>query len=279
MTIKILLCTDGSKNALAAITLGGRIAAALKAETTLFAAGRQGNRVYETLNQAMETLHDFGIRPNTLVGIGTPFDQFITQVRRRGYDLVVIGYRKRGPLEKALIGCVAAQVAHQATTSVLVVRQGRPDIRKLLLGIGGEGFTTEIAEWGARIAAAVGAQVTLLHVGLAPPLMFGGLAEVQETLTELLATNTPAARALRQAAAIMESNGIPAEIKIAYGVTERELLRTAQEGDYDMLILGSAWALPSIKRLMLKNITRDILLKTQRPVLVVYPPARDLLHR
>ncbi len=279
MTIKILLCTDGSKNALAAITLGGRIAAALKAETTLFAAGKRGHKVYRVLGRAAEILHQFGISPSTLVGIGSPFDQFISQVQRTGYDLVVIGYRKRGVLEKALIGCVAAQVAHEATTSVLVVRQGRPDIRKLLLGIGGDGFTTEIAEWGARIAAAVGAQVTLLHVGLAPPLMYGGLAEVQETLTELLETSTPAARALRQAAATMESAGIPAEIKIAYGVTERELLRTAQEGDYDMLILGSAWAQPSIKRLMLKNITRDVLLKTQRPVLVVYPFAQDLHHR
>ena len=269
--MRILLCADKSRNALAAVSLGGRLASALEAETTLLAAGKKAQQVYSALNKAEEIVRAFGITPKTLVSLGPSVKQFTEQVQREGYDLVVIGYRKRNALEKALKGCVAAQVVHQATTSVLVVRQGRQDIRRLLLGIGGNGFTTEITDWGARIAVALGAQVTLIHVESAPPLMYSGLEEVHQTLTEFLETDTPAARSIRQAAAALQETGVQAEIKLAYGVTDRELLRTAQEGDYDLLILGSAWARPPLDRVVLENITRNILLKTQRPVLVVYP--------
>ncbi len=274
MTKSILLCTDRSQNALAAVSLGGRLAAALEAETTLFAAGRKAHQVYRALGEGEEVLETFGITPTSLVGIGPPVKLFVRQVQRKGYDLVVIGYRKRSAMEKALRGCVAAQVAHQATTSVLIVRDGRPDIRRLLLGIGGNGFTAEIAEWGAQIASAVGARATLIHVELSPPLMYGGLEEVHQTLAEILETDTPAARALRLAAATMDRAGVQADIKLAYGAADRELLRTAQDGDYDLLVIGSAWARPSINRLVLKNITRNILLQTRRPVLVVYPLPR-----
>jgi nucleotide-binding universal stress UspA family protein len=271
MKKRILLCADKSQNALAAISLGGRLAAALEAETTLLAAGKKAQQVYDALNTAEEIVRAFGIKPKTLVTIGPSVRQFIEQVRREGYDLVVIGYRKRSAMEKALRGCVAAQVVHQATTSVLVVRQGRQDIRRILLGIGGNGFTSEITDWGSRIAAALGAHVTLLHVESAPPLMYGGLEEVQETLAEFLESDTPASRSIRLAADALKKTGVSAEIKLAHGVTDRELLRTAQEGDYDLLILGSAWARPPIERVVLENITKNILLKTQRPVLVVYP--------
>jgi nucleotide-binding universal stress UspA family protein len=108
--------------------------------------------------------------------------------------------------------------------------------------------------------------------------MYGGLEEVHQTLAEFLETDTPAARALRQAAAVMEKTGVQAEIQLSYGVTDRELLRTAQEGDYDLLILGSAWARPAIDRVVLENITRNVLLQTQRPVLVVYPANQKGIH-
>jgi nucleotide-binding universal stress UspA family protein len=276
MKKRILLCTDRSRNALAAVSFGGRLAAALEAETTLFAAGNRAAQVHRALNKAKDIVSAFGVVPRTLVGIGPPVKEFIQQVQREGYDLIVIGYRKRSAMEKALRGCVAAQVVHQATTSVLIVREGRPDIRKLLLGIGGDGFTTEITEWGAAIAAAVGAQATLIHVESAPPLMYSGLDQVHQTLSEFLETDTASARALRQAAAIMEKAGVQAEIKMAYGVTDRELLRTAQEGDYDLVVVGSAWARPPIERIVLENITQNILLQTQRPVLVVYPAKQDV---
>jgi nucleotide-binding universal stress UspA family protein len=271
--MKILICTDKSKNAQAAVSLGGRLAAAFEAyeTTTLLAAGKNKDRTNQALEESKDILIEFGIHAHTLFKVGPAVQEFIKEIQSTCYDLVVIGYRKRSALEKAFNGCVATRVAHQASSSVLIVREGRPDICKILIGIGGNGFTTQISQWGANIAAAVGAQVTLIHVESAPPLMYAGLAEVHQTLEELLETDTLAANALRTAAGILDAAGVKATIKLAHGVADRELLRTAQEGDYDLIILGSSWARPPIDRVVLSNISRDVLHNTRRPVLVVHP--------
>ena len=276
MTIRILLCADKSQNALAAVSFGGRLAAAMRSDTTLLAAGKNPQTVQQALKESRTLLQTFGLRPQTTTRIGPATRQFVNQMQEQHYDLVVIGYRRRSKLEKALQGCVAAQVALQAPTSVLIVREGRPDIRNLLIGIGGNGFTSELIDWGVKIARAMGAQVTMMHVEAAPPLMYAGLEEVHQTLAEFLETNTPTAQSLRQAAEVMNKAGIQAEVKVAYGVAERELLRSAQEGDYDLLIVGSAWARPPLDRLVLGNVTNQILLRTSRPVLVVHPVEASL---
>jgi nucleotide-binding universal stress UspA family protein len=269
--MEILLCTDGSPNALAAVTLGGRLAAALDARTTLLSAGLNADQVDQVLAQGVEALAPFEIEPATLVSIGRPADEFVSQAKRAAYDLVVVGYRQRRVIEKAFAGCVATRIAQQARTSVLIVRRGRPDIRRILVGVGGHGFTDDLAKWAAIIGAAVGGKVTLLHVEWSPPLMYAGFEEVHQTLSEFLETDTPAAAAVRQAARILRLAGVQAEIKLTHGVTDREVLRTAQDGNYDLLIVGSSWAGPSLNRVVLSNVTREVLLQTNRPVLVVYP--------
>jgi nucleotide-binding universal stress UspA family protein len=269
--MEILLCTDGSRNALAAVTLGGRLAAALNAHVTLLSAGLKADKVYQAMAEAVGVLAPFQVNPATLVSIGRAADEFVAQARRAAYDLVVIGYRRRRAVEKAVIGSLATRVAQQARTSVLIVRRGRPDIRRILVGVGGNGFTEDLADWAAVIGAAVGAQVTLLHVESAPPLMYAGFEEVHQTLPEFLETGTLAAEALRHIAARLRLAGVQAEIKLAHGVTDREVLRTAQEGDFDLLVMGSSWAGPPLSRVALSNVTREVLLHTARPVLVVYP--------
>ena len=269
--MNILLCTDKSKSALAAISMGGRLATALQADVTLMAAGKKEALTSAALDAAQQALRAFGVVPQSHIRLGRPVDEFIREIRANCYDLAVIGYRRRSALEKAWSGCVAARVAHQSPTSVLIVREGRPDISKILVGIGGNGFTRQMTEWAAKLGSALGASVTLLHVDTAPPLMYAGLEEVHQSLAELLETDTQAAKALRLAADILDTAGLAADIKLAHGVAERELLRTAQEGDYDLIVLGSSWARPSLNRVILSNVARTVLHQTRRPVLVIHP--------
>ena len=167
--MNILLCTDKSKSALAAISMGGRLAAALQADVTLVAAGKKEDQTSAALDAAQNALQAFGVVPEAHVRIGQPVEEFIREIRANCYDLAVIGYRRRSALEKAWSGCVAARVAHQSPASVLIVREGRSDISKILVGIGGNGFTRQMTEWAARLGSALGATVTLLHVDTAPP--------------------------------------------------------------------------------------------------------------
>jgi len=273
--MKILLCTDGSRNGLSAVHLGGKIAARLEAEVTLLCIVESKRRDPDrSLKQAIQAMQKSGALFTPIGRRGRLVEEMRAQILQVEHDLVIVGYHARSFLEKMLWGSLAARSAHESPVSVLIVRERRDTINGVLIGVSGGGFTEECLAWGGRIAAAFGARVTLLHVSPAPPLMYAGLEEVAETLTEFLQTDTPDAQALRQAVAHLTEMGVQTDVKLARGLPERELLRVAQDQDVDLLVIGSSWAAQPLQRLLLRNITEKVLLNTERPVLVVRPSGK-----
>jgi nucleotide-binding universal stress UspA family protein len=99
--------------------------------------------------------------------------------------------------------------------------------------------------------------------------MYAGLEDVVETLPEFLQTDTPDAHALRQAIAHLIGMGVQADIHLVHGTPEHELLRAARNQDVGLLVIGSAWAAQPVSRLLLRNMTKQVLLNTHQPVLVI----------
>lgn len=270
--MKILLCTDGSRNGLRAVRLGGALAAGLQAEVTLLCVIESKKRNLEhSLERAVKTMRTYGVTFTPIGRRGRLIEDMLTQMLPVEYDLVVVGYYARSFLEKVLWGSLAARIAHELPASVLIVRGRRDAIERVLVGISGGGFTVECTEWAGRVATAAGAHVTLFHVSPTPPLMYAGLEEVVQNLTEFLQTDTPGARSIKQAVALLEDMDIQSDVELAHGLPERELLRVVQEKDIDLLVIGSSWAVQPMRRIFLRNVTEQILLKTRRPVLVVRP--------
>jgi nucleotide-binding universal stress UspA family protein len=270
--MRILVCTDGSRNGLCAVRLGGAITAQLKSETALLCVVEsERHDVNTSLERAGDVMQDYGAEFRSIGRRGRLVEELLTQMLEVEYDLVIVGYYARSFLEKAIWGSLAARIAHELPVSVLIVRDHRDWIDHVLIGISGGGFTSECAEWGGRIAAAFGARVTLLHASQIPPLMYAGLEEVVETLTEFLQTDTPEAQAVRHAVAALTELGVDADVELAHGLPERELLRLAQNLDSDLLVIGSSWAAQTVHRLFMRNIAEQVLIRTRRPVLVVRP--------
>jgi nucleotide-binding universal stress UspA family protein len=270
--MKILICTDGSRYGLSAVHLGGVIAVRLRAEATLLCVVKNKRRDPErSLERAAQVLEESGATFTPLGRSGQLMEEMLTQTAAVAYDLVVVGYYARSFLEKAVWGSLAARIAHELPLPVLVVRDRRDTIRRILVGISGGGFTEACTYWGGRIADAFDARVTLLHVSPPPPLMYAGLEEVVESLAEFLRTDTPDAQAMKRAVAYLTESGVPADVELAHGLPERELLRVAHEQDVDLLVVGSSWAAQPMPRALLRNITVKVLLNTRRPVLVVRP--------
>lgn len=270
--MKILLCTDCSPDGLKAVHLGGVIAGQLRAEVTLLCVVESKQvspeKSLERENQALQR----SVPEFELIGRrGRMVEQMLAQMLQQDYDLVIVGYHSRSFLEKAIWGSLAARIAHELPLSVLIVRGHRDWINQVLVGISGGGFTNECVDWSGRIAAAFGGGVTLLHASSAPPLMYGGLEEVVETLTEFLETDTPEAQAIKRAVARLSELGVETDVELTHGLAERELLRVAQQRDVDLLVIGSSWAAEPMHRVFVRNVTEQILLNTQRPVLVVRP--------
>jgi nucleotide-binding universal stress UspA family protein len=105
--------------------------------------------------------------------------------------------------------------------------------------------------------------------------MYTGLEQMEETLAELLQSDTDIARELKWAAEEVKKNGsVSSDLELRRGYAADEILREGQVGDYDVIVLGSSRYAGGIVRVLMGDLTREVVGRAQRPVLVV-PPTRE----
>jgi nucleotide-binding universal stress UspA family protein len=200
---------------------------------------------------------------------GDPLSEIVAELEEGGYDLAVLGPNEAPGLKRHLLGSVTAQVVRRAKSSVLVAQQARSELGRILICTGGAEVAEDVIETGAWIAQAVGARATLLHVVTPVPSMYTGLGELDESLSELLRTDTPVARHLRHGAEILDQYRVSAELRLRYGVVADEIIREAREGNNDLVLLGAAKGRAKLKRLVLGEVTEQVVQRSPRSVLVV----------
>jgi len=267
--MRILLCVAGMPYAEAAVSFGGLIARITQSPVTLLhVAARKEERAAgeKALLRAGEMLA--GLSVETRLRQGDPIANILAEVQEGEYDLVVIGARKEAGLVQRLLGSVAQAVVRRAPTSVLVVRQARQELKRVLICTGGQDVANPVIEAGAQLAGAAHAQATLLYVTSPTASMYAGL-EVQETLPRLLRTDTPVARHLRHGAEILAQHQVDAELKLQHGVVADEILREAHEGDYDLITIGASGATGRLREWLLGNVTRQVVEHASCSVMVV----------
>src|ERR1700693_5691984 len=95
--MKILICSDGMPAADRATRLGGLVAAAARAETTLLGIAEKPQdevSLRDALGVQAQSLHEQGVVPEIVVLAGEPIRQILNQTSTTKYDLVVIGSRR-----------------------------------------------------------------------------------------------------------------------------------------------------------------------------------------
>jgi nucleotide-binding universal stress UspA family protein len=268
-------CVSGAGPQLAFGTIFGSIDPT-SSLTLLHVLSRNGNRPEHTrglsaaercLAEAREQLACETVQ--TRIREGDPAGEILAQIDEGGHDLVILGPNEAPGLRRHFLGSVTTRVVRQAPCSVLVAQQARLRLERILICSGGGDVTELVTEAGAKLAQAVGARATLLHVVTPVATMYTGLGEIEESLPELLQSDTPIARNLRSEAEILERHGVPAELKLRYGVVADEIVRESLEGDHDLILLGAKKGLVRFKRLMLGAMIKEVIEKSVRSVLVV----------
>jgi nucleotide-binding universal stress UspA family protein len=94
---------------------------------------------------------------------------------------------------------------------------------------------------------------------------------MEETLAELLKTDTDMGRELRWAAQVVKAECKASELKLRRGLVADEILQESQSGDFDLIVLGSSRSAGGLTRALMGDVTRDIVCRAERPVLVVRP--------
>ena len=270
--MKILICSDGSARSKRAISFATVIAIATKAETTIFGIAQdhqQETKLRGVLMEEGEKLKGNGVRVEIATKSGDPVTEIVQLTRDQVYDLVAIGVERRGAQEFFLPSAKAYSITEAISPPVLIVPCERPQLKRILICSGGGPYIENAVKFAAAIAKELSAQVALLNVIPAPPAMHGTLYRRQRDVDSLLKSESALARNLRNEKKIIEDAGVPVTIRIGHGIVIDQILNEVTKGDHDLVVAGS-WAIRNRWRAyMIGNITREIVNRTDRPVLVI----------
>ncbi len=272
--MKMLLCSIGSVQRRTTLRFGAEIAKALDADVTLLGVVGKKPKVEDLgaiLEEFAQELAGGGLPVEMRVEMGNAEAVVLKEMNQSTYDLVVLGALAEKRSRKKLLDSVAMHIVEQATSSVLVVKGQRRIISRVLICASGTEHG-HLSVWaGAAVACGAAASATVLHVVDAMPAMYVGLEQMEETLAELLQSDTEAARELKWAAQVVKAECQASHLKLRRGIAADEILLEAQEGDHDLIVLGSSQYAGGLVRALMGDLTREILNRAQRPVLVVRP--------
>jgi len=270
--MKILVCSDGSERSKRAISFAAIIAIATKAEATIFGIAQdhqQETKLRGVLLEEGEKLKANGVRVEIATKSGDPVTEIVQLTRDQVYDLVAIGVERRGAQEFFLPSAKAYSITEAISPPVLIVPCERPQLKRILICSGGGPYIENAVKFAAAIAKELSAQVALLNVIPAPPAMHGTLYRRQRDVDALLKSESALARNLRNEKKIIEDAGVPVSIRMGHGIVIDQILNEVTKGDHDLVVAGS-WAIRNRWRsYMIGNITREIVNRTDRPVLVI----------
>ena len=270
-----LLVHDGTGAGEEAARLGMRIAGAMGATVCLLpVASKDAEKPREEeLRRAFATDDSATV---VRLESGDPSDILERELSRESYDLIVL------PVAATPGGADAGRArlqkhALQSAVSVLAVPAGRREIRRVLLSTAaGEAGKLDVF-FGGEISRSLGAAAMLLYVepspearrraraGKAAPAQAGAGASER---TDTTRSRTWVYRHLDQGVRTLLALGVRAEAKIRQGEPRGEMLSEAEEGDYDLIVLGA-----HLKRSYAsgpeRDLAREVVAQSGRPVLVV----------
>jgi nucleotide-binding universal stress UspA family protein len=270
--MKILVCSDGSERARRALASAASITHATKAETTIFGISeveQDEARLLEALRDESKVFREHDLAPEIVTKIGQPVTEIIRLTQATVYDLVIIGAERRGAQEFFLPSTKAYAITQAIAPPVLVVPVSRPAIKKILLCTGGGAYIENAVRFTSKLAKDLSAEITLLNVIPQPPAMHGTILRRQEDAAVLLNSNSALARNLRTEKEIIEGAGVPAVVHICHGIVIHQILAEVERCDYDLVVSGSWPVRDAWRHYAIGNVTREIVNRTDRPVLVI----------
>jgi nucleotide-binding universal stress UspA family protein len=269
--MRILLCTDNSLHMARALDLGARVARAAASAVDILAVANPGQEeeVHRLAELAAADLRAAGIPVAIHRRIGRLTEQVVIQARAAPYDLVVIGSRGRRGVVQLLLGSVALRVAGHVPTSVLVFKGAVRDLRRFLVCSSAGPVSERTVRFAGDLAWALKSSVTLLHVMSQLPLAQDALpGDLVASAEELIHRGSREGAHLNRMLDLLAVEGQVARAVVRHGLVRDEIIAEAREGRYDLVVTG-AHVTPGLNAHLVEDLSADILLAANRPVLVV----------
>jgi nucleotide-binding universal stress UspA family protein len=127
----LLVCIDGSGNAIKALDYSAKLAEKMSSSITLLNV--QERRLYDSspktaeefgekvLSKALDAVRERKVKLSKQLEFGVPSDAIAEAAEKGKYDLIVLGSRGLGTVSRFLLGSVSDDVSHKAKCSLLLV--------------------------------------------------------------------------------------------------------------------------------------------------------------
>jgi nucleotide-binding universal stress UspA family protein len=208
-----------------------------------------------------------GLSFSTKFALGDPVLSMKEELAKDDYTMILMGVRRRQRLIPSHFRVISQRIIKHSPIPIMLIRDIRGKLERMLVCTGGLNISQPVIELSTKLAGMAGLHATLLTVAAAVPSMYTGMMEMEETLEELLETDTPLAQHLRNSAEILTKSGIQAEIKVRHGDVVEAILEETAEGEYDLVVLGETHA-QTLRGLLLGNITQQIINRAPSAVLI-----------
>jgi nucleotide-binding universal stress UspA family protein len=269
--MKILVCSDGTSSAETAIHLGGVLGGALKAQIALLGIAETSSDeqpLRNALQKQAELLSARGMSADIIVESGEPVRQIADQTSKTSYDLVIIGARWIGATGHYWRSEKTYEVIKTIQPPVLVAIGECKHLKRFLVCTGGKEFIEQAVQFTGKLASAVNASVTLLHVMAEPPALYADLVRLEENVDQLLASKSELGTNLRRQKRELERLRVSAEVRLRHGIVIDQVFEEVRAGDYDLIVTGTSQARGLLRHYIMGDLTRSILNHANCPVLV-----------
>ncbi len=273
--MRILMATGGSPHSEAALRFGAQIAGRSGETPTLLTVIRhEADRTQADaiLARSSQLLKRKIPEVRTKVRIGHPAEEIICEAEEGDYNLVIVGDRQRhNPVTRFLLGSTAERVVEHSPCPVIIAKGRISPIRRILLCDSGVESPPLLSRFTTQLADLIEGEeeVTVLHVMSqisAGPGVRG--VQLRADVEELIENHTPEGQLLERDIQILQRLKVHPRPRVRHGLVVDEILAEAQDGDYDLVVigahLGEGW-----RRILLDDLAHQIIVQVDRPVLVV----------
>lgn len=267
--MKILIILGSESYNHPPVLMGKIISGAVSGSVDILVVVPKGGHPENGQAVAQQAALDLGEIPSRILIEEGENTEVIKQVlENEAYQLVIVNADRIPRLRKTVE--VDPLLIKQSQISLLITQNTKPKIDRILLCTACNEDDHSLIQQAAGLAAALGAAVTMLHVCAgAVPTMYTGLDQIDETVEELLQTDTSYAQHLRKGVEILNENQIESEVKIRRGIPIEEVIRETQVVNYDLVMIGSSAVNRGLKEMLLGNLTIKIVDRVELPVLIV----------
>ena len=269
MKQQFLLATNGTPESLVALDYGAWLAGLLMEKVGLLGIvedSRYESSIRTAFSSVKERLADNNLILTEEIIRGNPV-QIICQKALSMEHLLVVGPFGRPGWLRWLRGRSFRYILKDIQAPLIYTRQSRKRLNRILVCLGGLGYASSVEHWALYLAQRSSAEVTLLHIIEPVYYEYPTSNQVRVYGDEIIRSDTPQGRNLRQALQDAEQRGVQVELKVRQGDIIPEIHAELAAQDYDLVALGSPESSHSLRQRFMENITAQIAEKGNLPVL------------